>query len=258
MSHEYIIAEQRGRVGIITFNRPDRLNAMIPEMGAEVRQQLEAWKDDDSVGSVVLTGAGRAFCSGADISNFENQLSSPDSNSRDERDQWYLTLRAFPKPTIAAINGVAVGLGITCTLLCDIRLAAADARLSFRFVRLGLTPELGSTHTLPRLIGLERANEVMLTGRFFTGQEAKAMGMVLDVYPKEEVVEQAIELAQSIAESPIWQLAETKRMLRDNSSAENFDAIDMQESGVFRKAMGTAEHSEAIAAFREKRDPQFH
>ena len=84
------------------------------------------------------------------------------------------------------------------------------------------------------------------------------MGMVLDVYPKEEVVEQAIELAQSIAESPIWQLAETKRMLRDNSVAEDFEAVDLQESGVFRKAMGTAEHSEAIAAFREKRDPQFH
>ena len=258
MSHEYIIAEQRGRVGIITFNRPDRLNAMIPEMGAEVRTQLEEWEKDDSVGAIVLTGAGRAFCSGADISNFENQLSSPDSNSPDERDQWYLSLRATPKPTIAAINGVAVGLGITCTLLCDIRLAAQDARLSFRFVRLGLTPELGSTHTLPRLIGLERANEVMFTGRFFTGQEAKEMGMVLEVYPKEEVGERAVELAQSIAEAPVWQLAETKRMLRDNPIAHDFRKIDMEESGVFRKAMGTVEHSEAITAFREKRDPKFH
>lgn len=258
MSHDYIIAEQRGRVGIVTFNRPDRLNAMIPEMGAEVRTQLEEWEKDDSVGAIVLTGAGRAFCSGADISNFENQLSSPDSNSSDERDQWYLSLRAMPKPTIAAINGVAVGLGVTCTLLCDIRIAAADARLSFRFVRLGLTPELGSTHTLPRLIGLERANEVMLTGRFFTGQEAKEMGMVLDVYPKEEVVEQAIELAQSIAEAPVWQLAETKRMLRDNPIAHDFRKINMEESGIFREAMGTPEHSEAIAAFREKRDPKFH
>ena len=258
MSNEYIVSEKRGRVGIITFNRPDRLNAMIPQMGAEVRDQLNTWKDDDSIGAIVLTGAGRAFCSGADISNFENQLSSPDSDSRDERDQWYLTLRAMPKPTIAAINGVAVGLGVTCTLLCDIRLAAADAKLSFRFVRLGLTPELGSTHTLPRLIGLQQANEVMLTGRFFTGEEAKEMGMVLDVYPKEEVLERAVEMAQMIAESPIWQLAETKRMLRDNSIAEDFDAIDLQESGIFRKAMGTPEHSEAIAAFREKRDPKFH
>ena len=258
MSHDYIIAEQRGRVGIVTFNRPDRLNAMIPEMGAEVRTQLEEWEKDDSVGAIVLTGAGRAFCSGADISNFENQLSSPDSNSSDERDQWYLTLRAMPKPTIAAINGVAVGLGVTCTLLCDIRIAAADARLSFRFVRLGLTPELGSTHTLPRLIGLERANEVMLTGRFFTGQEAREMGMVLEVYPKEEVAERAVELAQSIAEAPVWQLAETKRMLRDNPIAHDFRKIDMEESGIFREAMGTPEHSEAITAFREKRDPKFH
>lgn len=258
MSNEYIIAEQRGRVGIITFNRPDRLNAMIPDMGAEIQGQLEEWETDDSVGAIVLTGAGRAFCSGADISNFENQLSSPDNNSGDVRDKWYLTLRSMPKPTIAAINGVAVGLGITCTLLCDIRLAAVDAKLSFRFVRLGLTPELGSTHTLPRLIGLERANEVMLTGRFFTGQEAKDMGMVLAVYPKEDVLERAVDLAQSIAEAPVWHLAETKRMLRDNSIAEDFASIDMQESEVFRKAMGTEEHSEAIAAFREKRDPKFH
>lgn len=258
MNHEYIIAEQQGRVGIITFNRPDRLNAMIPPMGVEVRRQLEAWGDDDSVGAVVLTGAGRAFCSGADISNFESQLSSPDKNTRNEAELWYLALRSMPKPTIAAINGVAVGLGVTCTLLCDIRLAAADARMSFRFVRLGLTPELGSTHTLPRLIGLERANEVMFTGRFFTGQEARDMGMVLEVYPKEELVGRAVELAQTIAEAPIWHLSETKRMLRDNPVSEDFETIDIHESGVFRQAMGTVEHSEAISAFREKRDPKFH
>ena len=258
MSHEYIVAEQRGRVGIITFNRPDTLNAMIPEMGLEVREQLKTWETDDSVGAIVLTGAGRAFCSGADISNFERQLSSSDGNSSRDADLWYLTLRAMSKPTIAAINGVAVGLGITCTLLCDIRLAAPDAKLSFRFVRLGLTPELGSTHTLPRLIGLQRANEVMLTGRFFTGHEARDMGMVLEVYPKDEVLDKAVELAQSIAEAPAWQLAETKRMLRDNSVAQDFEAIDRHEAGVFMRAMETPEHSEAIAAFREKRDPKFH
>ena len=258
MGNEYIVAEQRGRVGIVTFNRPDRLNAMIPEMGAEVRAQLEEWEKDDSVGAIVLTGSGRAFCSGADISNFERQLSSAEGNSGDERDQWYLTLREMSKPTIAAINGVAVGLGMTCTLLCDIRLVASDAKLSFRFVRLGLTPELGSTHTLPRLIGLERANDLMLTGRFFTGQEAKEMGMALEACAKEEVVGRAVELAQEIAEAPVWQLAETKRMLRDNPIAHDFRKIDLEESGVFRKAMGTPEHSEAIAAFREKRDPKFH
>lgn len=258
MNHEYIIAEQQGRVGIITFNRPDRLNAMIPEMGVEVRRQLEAWRDDDSVGAVALTGAGRAFCSGADISNFERQLSSADEDIRNESELWYLALRSMPKPTIAAINGVAVGLGVTCTLLCDIRLAATDARMSFRFVRLGLTPELGSTHTLPRLIGLERANELMFTGRFFTGQEAKDMGMVLEVYPKDELVGRAVELAQTIAEAPIWHLAETKRMLRDNPVSEDFEAVDVHESGVFKEAMGTAEHNEAISAFREKRDPKFH
>lgn len=258
MGNEYIISEQRGRVGIITFNRPDKLNAMIPDMGVEIQAQLEEWEKDDSVGAIVLTGAGRAFCSGADISNFERQLSSPDGGSDDERDLWYLTLRDMSKPTIAAINGVAVGLGLTCTLLCDIRIVAVDARLSFRFVRLGITPELGSTHTLPRLIGLERANEVMFTGRFFTGQEAKEMGMVLEAHPKEDVVNRAVELAQDIAEAPVWQLAETKRMLRDNPIAHNFRKINDEESEIFRKAMGTPEHSEAITAFREKRDPRFH
>ena len=258
MGNEYIVAEQRGRVGIITFNRPDRLNAMIPDMGAEIHAQLEEWEKDDSVGAIVLTGAGRAFCSGADISNFERQLSSPDGGSDDDRDLWYLTLRDMSKPTIAAINGVAVGLGLTCTLLCDIRIVAVDARLSFRFVRLGITPELGSTHTLPRLIGLERANEVMFTGRFFTGEEAKEMGMVLEACPKEDVLGRAVELAQTIAEAPVWQLAETKRMLRDNPIGHDFRKINMEESGIFRKAMGTPEHSEAITAFREKRDPKFH
>ena len=257
MSYEQILAEARGRVGILTLNRPEVLNAMNTTMGHEVYQQLEAWETDDEIGAIVLTGAGRAFCSGADLSRFEQRLSDSDSEPELGSDSWISLLRTISKPTICAINGVAVGLGLTCTLLCDIRLAAPDAKLSFRFVRLGLTPELGSTHMLPRLVGLERANELMFTARFFTGQEAKDMGMVMDVYPKEELLDQAVELAQSIAEAPVWHLAETKRMLREHSTAQDFEAIDRHETVMLNRSMTTAEHREAIAAFREKREPRF-
>jgi 2-(1,2-epoxy-1,2-dihydrophenyl)acetyl-CoA isomerase len=257
MSHEQIIVETRGRAGIIRLNLPDRLNAIGSTMRDELFGQLREWNSDDSVGAIVLTGEGRAYSAGADIANFEQRISGHTA-SDGEAEGWAQTFRSISKPIICAINGVAVGIGLTHTLLCDIRLAIPDARMSFRFVRLGITPELGSTHMLPKLVGLGRATELMLTARFFTGQEAKEMGLVLEVYPKEELVDRAVELAQTIAEAPVWHLAETKRLLRENAVSTDFEAIDAEESVTFNKGMDTAEFREAVTAFREKRDPKFH
>ena len=197
MSYEQILAEVRGRVGIISFNRPDKLNAMTETMGREIKHQVGDWNDDDSVGAIVLTGVGRAFSSGTDIGGFEEVVRG---GSREQSEapfaaEWAEIVRDS-KPVVCAINGVAVGLGVTLTLPCDVRVAAQGARLSFRFVRIGLTPEAGSTHYLVHLVGLGRTLELMLTGRFIEGEEAERIGLVNHVCPAESVLDRAVEVAQ--------------------------------------------------------------
>ena len=173
MAHEQILTEVRGRVGVITLNRPERLNAFTGVMQSEIQAQVRAWNDDDGVGAMVITGAGRAFSAGADVGGFEDfvrgESATQQAPTRPADISW-VDLARESKPIVCALNGVAVGLGITLPLSCDVRLAAEDARISFRFLRIGLTPEYGSTHFLVNLVGLGRALEYMLTGRFITAQ----------------------------------------------------------------------------------------
>ena len=261
MASELILSERRGRVGIATFNRPDSLNALTGEMRTTLRAVIGEWNEDPGIGAVVITGAGRAFCAGADVASFQRPPAShgPESEAGPEVQvsPWAGFVRGS-KPIVCAINGVAVGEGVTMTLPCDLRIAAPDARLSFRFVRLGLTPEVGSSHTLPNLAGLGRAMELMLTGRFFTGAEAQEYGIVLETRPKEELVDRAVELAAEIAEAPSWHLAQAKRMVYEHALERDLAAVIREESRVFSEARSTSEHREAMAALKERRQPKFH
>ena len=261
MASELILSETRGRVGVVTLNRPDSLNALTGEMRATLRATIAEWNEDAGIGAIVITGAGRAFCAGADVSAFQrppaDRSSEGASAPETQVSPWAGFVRGS-KPIVCAINGVAVGEGITMTLPCDIRLAAPDARLSFRFVRLGLTPEIGSSHILPHLAGLGRAMELVLTGRFFTGEEAREYGIVLETRPKEELVDRAVELAAEIAEGPAWQVSQAKRMVYEHALERDLDAVIREESRVFTEARGTPEHREAMTAFRERRQPKFH
>ena len=261
MSEDHILTEVKGRVGIITLNRPEVINAMSTEMRKGLAETIETWNEDPGVGAMVITGAGRGFCAGADISSFERAIEEGSRSSASgpitEVEKWPMFVRRS-KPIVCAINGVAVGEGLTMTLPCDVRLAVPDARLSFRFVRLGLTPEVGSTHILPQLVGLGQAMELMLTGRFFMGDEAKEIGMVLETRPAEELLDRAVELASEIAEAPVWHLAQTKRLMYKNPLEPDLAAVLRDESEIFSQAQSTAQHREAMAAFREKRPPQFH
>ncbi len=259
MASELILRETRGRVGIVTLNRPDSLNAMTGEMRATMRAQIAEWNEDPGIGAVVITGAGRAFCAGADVSSFERPPVGRGTEGAPEAQAspWAGFARGS-KPIVCAINGVAVGEGVTMTLPCDVRLAAPDARLSFRFVRLGLTPEIGSSHILPNLAGLGRAVELMLTARFFTGEEAREYGIVLETRPKDELLDRAVELAAEIAEAPEWQLSQAKRMVYEHAVERDLEAVIAEESRVFTQARSTSEHREAMAAFRERRQPEFH
>lgn len=259
MTYETILAEVDDRVGILTLNRPDMLNAVNAQMNQEMREQLRAWTDDDSVGAIVITGAGRGFCSGADISGFEATVSG-EGRPRGERQsptEWQ-DLCKESKPIVCAINGVAVGQGITMTLTCDVRVASDAARMSFRFVRLGLTPEFGSTHYLPYLVGLGNTFELMLTGKFINAEEALSMGLVNHVYPADTMLESAVSLAHEIAINPTWQLRKTKQQIHDHYLERDLEKILTTEGEIFRESQATDAHKEALLAFRERRDPNYH
>ncbi len=263
MEFEQIRAEVDDRVLTITLNRPDRLNAWTATMGRELIAAFDRADDDDEVRAVVVTGAGRAYCAGADLAGggetFDWRERMPSGVvPRDNGGQ--LTLRIFEcrKPVIAAINGPAVGVGATMTLPMDVRLAAEGARIGFVFVRRGIVPEACSSWFLPRVVGISRAMEWVATGRVFSAQEALQAGLVRSLHPGSELLEAAYGLAREIADNaaPV-SVALARRMMWTMLGAEHpMFAHRADSRGMF--ARGQSEDArEGIAAFLEKRPAQF-
>jgi enoyl-CoA hydratase/carnithine racemase len=255
----HILSEQRGRVGLITLNRPEKLNAWSPEMAASLRQTVEGWNADDSVGAIVITGAGRGFCSGADL----RRDRSAEGQSRRRAEGWedeepIVAMLQRSKPLIAAINGPAVGIGLTLTLACDVRIASDQARLSARFVRIGLTPELASTYFLPQIVGLGFAAEMMLTGRILEAEDAGRIGLVNRVVPHDRLLDEAFALAEEIAFNPTPHVRRTKRLLYANATNGNLRGVLQSEDEIFQAALQSDAFREAGRAFAEKRTPNFH
>jgi 2-(1,2-epoxy-1,2-dihydrophenyl)acetyl-CoA isomerase len=248
--------EKVGRVGVITLNRPERLNAWSAEMAALIRQYVSECNEDSKVGAVVLTGAGRGFCSGADQGPRDPNR-QPAARMSPDADQLpdFLTRS---KPVIAAINGVAVGVGFTLTLACDIRIGCENTRLSARFVRVGLTPEFGSTWFLPQIAGLPNALEMILTGRIVDAEYARSVGVLNYVVPSDKLMEKALELGEEIAFNPHWHVRESKRLVYANATESNMRAVHLAETTIFAASGRTPARQEAALAFREKRDPDFH
>lgn len=261
MPHEMILTETEGRVGIITFNRPERLNALHDTMMKEMREQIEAWNSDPAIGAIVITGAGRAFCSGADIGGWkrgiERQERGEEAGRREEEEYWVLFCQRS-KPIICAINGPAIGAGLTITLPCDVRIASEQARLSMRFVRVGVLPELASTHILAHIVGLGQALELMLSGRIISGEEAGRIGLVNRVVPHDKLMEEAIATAQEIAFNPSESLFAIKRLTWQNLAEGEIITIRERERQEFAAAMARPSFKEAVSAFMEKRQPDFH
>jgi enoyl-CoA hydratase/carnithine racemase len=239
-----ILFEVDQGVATLTFNRPERLNAWTPAMFREFPRLLQRCSDDDAVRAVVVTGAGRGFCSGFD----PTAGVAPDTRAV-ELPAWRTR-----KPVIAAINGAAVGMGLTLTLHFDVRIAAADAKLGFVFVRRGLLPEANSLWLLPRLIGLGRATELLLTGRSFDGAEARALGLVHEALPAAEVLPRARAIAAEIAAqtAPVA-VALTKRLLWEHLWIDDPQAAYQREHAWSRFLGSSDDAREGIAAFLEKR-----
>jgi len=243
-SYETILFEVSDGVATLTLNRPDKFNAYTPQMGVDLVDAFERVRGDDAARVVVLTGAGRGFCGGVDLEVLKQSQSGgaqsgsgPALGSEAFINTFPAELLRFPKPVIAAINGAAIGVGVTMTLPCDVRIAAEGAKLGLTFAKLGILPGLGSTHLLPRLVGPAIAHELVLSGRIVLADEAARIGLVNRVVPKDELLAQARELALEMAALKPEVLASAKAALLYGASASMQDAMknEAQSSAALRK-----------------------
>jgi 2-(1,2-epoxy-1,2-dihydrophenyl)acetyl-CoA isomerase len=259
MNYSEIIYEQTGRVAVITLNRPDALNATTSVMNGELVDAFQRAGADEGVGCVVITGAGRAFCAGADVRAFASGLQGGPGYSGGSGPGGRLdTLYNLPKPTIAAINGVAVGVGATMPLACDLRLASDAARIGYTFRRLGLGPEFGSTFLLPRVVGLPRAMELTLSGRLVDAAEALRLGLVTSVFPAASFMDEVLKVATDLADGPTRALAMAKEGFHRALNSTLAEAEDWEYTVANPALRAGPEYREGVTAFMEKRQPQFH
>jgi enoyl-CoA hydratase/carnithine racemase len=252
-----VLLNVEGGVATVTLNRPEAMNAWNPAMAAALDLALRACDANDDVRAVVLTGAGRAFCAGADLGGggetFKPREGGMVGDTRAAPPYWPFHVR---KPVIAAINGHAIGVGITLPLTCDIRFVAEDAKLQFAFVRRGVLPELASHTLLPRVIGFSRAADLLLTGRMFSGREAAELGLASRALPAGEVLGAAQEKAREFALAAPLSVAISKQLLWEGIALSAPEMMK-REGPPFGLLGGHADAREGIAHFLEKRAPKW-
>jgi len=247
--------EREGAVATVTLDRPDAMNALTRASRRALARDLRALSGDAAVRCVVLTGAGRAFCSGQDLRE-ENALEDVDITIRETYVPIIEALVQMPKPVIAAINGAAVGAGLSVALACDVRYLAEDAVLMMAFSNIALVPDSGGSWFLPRIVGYARAFELAATGRRVGSEEALALGLVQRILPRDDVLPAAHELAAALAARPTLALGWTKRLLRAAEESPLADVMEL-EAQLQVAAVETHDHAEGVAAFLEKRAPRF-
>jgi 2-(1,2-epoxy-1,2-dihydrophenyl)acetyl-CoA isomerase len=244
-------------VASITLNRPEKFNAFNRGMALQLQQALDACAADIAVRAVFITGNGKAFCAGQDLSELTGKDAPGFEIILAEHYNPIITkIRAIEKPVVCAVNGVAAGAGANIALACDIVVATASASFIQAFSKIGLIPDSGGTYTLPRLIGMQKATALMMLGDKVTAADAEKMGMIYKVYSDEEFTNAAYNIAQTLANMPTKGLALTKIAL--NQSFQNTLQQQLQvEDTLQYKAAHTADYKEGVAAFIEKRTPIF-
>jgi enoyl-CoA hydratase/carnithine racemase len=259
MPYSEILLNTENNIATITLNRPQAMNSWTQQMAREMGAALLSLDRDDSVRAIVITGAGKAFCAGADLSG---DVAFQVGNTEDEETRRaYL---AFPavmpwqirKPVIAAINGHAIGVGITFAMNCDIRFVAKEAKIQFAFVRRGITPELSSHVIVPRVAGFSRAADLMLTGRMISGDELVEMGLASKALGADEVLPAALALAREFHKAAPVSVAISKRLLWD-SLTSSVAEIDAKEFKLFEWVCTKPDAQEGIDSFLQKRDPKW-
>jgi enoyl-CoA hydratase/carnithine racemase len=265
MNYEQIICETDGPLLILTLNRPDKLNAYTGAMGAEITDAFQRADNDDAIRAVIVTGAGRAFCAGADVSGGAKSFDTSGSHgsgvfaSSGQRSGRFIeAIFNCRKPSIAAINGAAVGVGITMTLPMDVRIAAVGTRIGFIFARRGLVPEAGSAWFLPKLVGLPQSLRWCLSGRTFGADEALKGGLVSEVVDPAELLDRAKQIGHEMSDetSPVA-VALTRQMLwRFAGAPDPFELLDIDKPMSIERG-GHADVREGVQSFIEKRKPSF-
>ncbi len=245
----------------MTLNNPQKLNAFSVSARVELARAFDTIGGDDSVRVLVITGAGRGFCSGADIAGQKARLEGDHKPATQKEllqptGYWGRALAALEKPTIAAVNGVAAGAGLSLAMLCDIRFASEEAKFAFSFVKRGLVPDTGATYTAPRLLGLSKAYELMYTGEPVDAQEAKQIGLVSRVLPADRLLPEAMGFAGKLATGPPIALQLIKRAVKKglHGTLDEQFFFESYAQGICR---ATQDHREGVNAFMEKRPPVF-
>jgi len=263
MSYREILYEQDGHVLTITLNRPEVMNALSMNTYREFEQALDAANADESVRAIVITGAGRGFCSGDDVrqvmlapEEVENRRLRRLRQTKAEPTPAAARLLTLDKPTIAAVNGPAMGWGMDLTLMCDIRIASEKARFAMLYVLRGLVPDIGGIYCLPRIVGTARAYELLYTGEVIDAAEALRIGLVSRVVPPESLLEEAQTLARRIADNPPLAVRRIKEGVR-RGLGYDVQALGEYVTSSLAVLFETEDHKEGANAFLEKRQPVF-
>ncbi len=261
MSYETIQFEMRDAVCVITLNRPESLNALTLAVAGEFKTAI-ARAVEQKARAVVLTGAGRAFCAGGDLREMQRIASSNgrveaffDEPLRELNDCIRL-IRQTPLPFIAAVNGAASGGGCNLALACDLVIAGESARFNQAFIKIGLSPDCGGTFILPRLVGWRRATQLMMTGEVTTAAQALAMGMINAVVPDDQLIAQALAMAESLAQAPTAAIGRIKELLDASANNDYGEQLELEREAQLKSGL-TRDFKEGVAAFIEKRPPKF-
>ena len=247
----FVTLEQKGPVAVITMNRPDALNALNDQVLRDLDAVLDQVEENEEILTVVLTGAGRSFVAGADIGQMSQLTAAQAKAFGVLGNRVFLKLENLTKPTIAAVNGFALGGGCELAMACDIRLASEKAKFGQPEVGLGITPGFGGTQRLPRLVGTARAMELILTARHINAARAREIGLVSEVYPPEELMDRALELAGAIAANAQVAVRQSKAAIRRGLQTDMATGA-AYESEAFALCCATEDQKDAMAAFLNK------
>lgn len=260
MSFTYLLYEVSERVALITLNRPEALNAFYDTMREELLQALQQAEADEAVGCVMITGAGRAFCAGGDIANMAELQARNDATPVQDRIAVAVRviqqMRDMAKPVIAAVNGAAAGAGMNLALACDVRWASEKARFSESFVKVGLVPDWGGMHLLPRLVGTSLALDLMLTGELIDAHEALRLGIISRLFPADTFRETVAGLARRLAAGPATALARIKQGVYLGAAGTVTELLEYERQAQAELFL-SADAKEGMRAFLEKRQPVF-
>jgi len=259
MDYSNILYEVDEGVATITMNQPDRRNALSLEMAEEIKDAVGSAAADGDVGTLVLTGTGKAFCAGGDVKSMAEGAELPVHETRERILSYYhtaLSVRDLDIPTIASLNGHAIGAGLTLALACDMRLAAERAKMGVTFIQIGLHPGMGTTYFLPRLVGLAKACELIFTAKVVDAREAERIGLVNAAVPAEELEEKTRELALAIAKGPSIALRMAKHAVYQGVESD-LESVLKYEAFAQAACAQTEDVREGVMAFIEKREPHF-